>query len=449
MTNLSSLKVTQLRDELSKRGIQGKGKKAELIERLQEALDLEKTQESASNNEEPRPDLEATSVTETGDSVGKTEAKEVVEEPTKEATEEPIKETAEESTKEINEKSIKEAIEDPGRETVEEPVKEAFEEPAKETDKEPIKEAKKVEETKEEAEKVTKKEDQKEPNQPEITKEGKPIEQKTEEKQDNIATNKGKESIKENIETLTDIPVNNEPHVPNPMDVDTERGLKRGLSTEPEKFTEEKRAKLEDQKGQTNDNSAILVRGFVRPLILRQAQELFSKYGNVKKFWMDSIKTHCYVIYETSEEAQKAYSQVNGIIFPSETGRKLTVEDVTPVQAESLIEYEQSAAEQRLRINWEDIVSKVKSGEELPSSPASDVRRSRSLGIGQIAKQLAQAASPVEKSANTGSEKVREEKRGVSLDDLFRKTKTVPHLYYLPVSDEEAKAKANQIKNLT
>ncbi|KAG1440958.1 hypothetical protein G6F56_011699 [Rhizopus delemar] len=164
---------------------------------------------------------------------------------------------------------------------------------------------------------------------------------------------------------------------------------------------------------------------------------------------MDSIKTHCYVIYETSEEAQKAYSQVNGIIFPSETGRKLTVEDVTPVQAESLIEYEQSAAEQRLRINWEDIVSKVKSGEELPSSPASDVRRSRSLGIGQIAKQLAQAASPVEKSANTGSEKVREEKRGVSLDDLFRKTKTVPHLYYLPVSDEEAKAKANQIKNLT
>ncbi|KAG1453193.1 hypothetical protein G6F56_007635 [Rhizopus delemar] len=238
MTNLSSLKVTQLRDELSKRGIQGKGKKAELIERLQEALDLEKTQESASNNEEPRPDLEATSVTETGDSVGKTEAKEVVEEPTKEATEEPIKETAEESTKEINEKSIKEAIEDPGRETVEEPVKEAFEEPAKETDKEPIKEAKKVEETKEEAEKVTKKEDQKEPNQPEITKEGKPIEQKTEEKQDNIATNKGKESIKENIETLTDIPVNNEPHVPNPMDVDTERGLKRGLSTEPEKFTE-------------------------------------------------------------------------------------------------------------------------------------------------------------------------------------------------------------------
>jgi hypothetical protein len=55
-----------------------------------------------------------------------------------------------------------------------------------------------------------------------------------------------------------------------------------------------------------------------------------------------------------------------------------------------LIEYEQSAAEQHLRSNWEEMVLKVKSGEALPSSPTLDVKKSRSVGIGQIAKQLAQ-----------------------------------------------------------
>jgi hypothetical protein len=37
-------------------------------------------------------------------------------------------------------------------------------------------------------------------------------------------------------------------------------------------------------------------KGFVRPLILRHVEELIKKYGQVKKFWMDGIKTHCYVI---------------------------------------------------------------------------------------------------------------------------------------------------------
>lgn len=47
-------------------------------------------------------------------------------------------------------------------------------------------------------------------------------------------------------------------------------------------------------------SSAIIVKGFVRPLIIRQAQDLFAKYGKVKRFWMDSIKTHCYVIVSLS-----------------------------------------------------------------------------------------------------------------------------------------------------
>jgi hypothetical protein len=42
--------------------------------------------------------------------------------------------------------------------------------------------------------------------------------------------------------------------------------------------------------------NSVYIKGFVRPLILRHVEELIKKYGQVKKFWMDGIKTHCYVI---------------------------------------------------------------------------------------------------------------------------------------------------------
>jgi hypothetical protein len=34
---------------------------------------------------------------------------------------------------------------------------------------------------------------------------------------------------------------------------------------------------------------------FVRPFTLRAVQELLGKTGSVCSFWMDHIKTHCYV----------------------------------------------------------------------------------------------------------------------------------------------------------
>lgn len=34
---------------------------------------------------------------------------------------------------------------------------------------------------------------------------------------------------------------------------------------------------------------------FVRPFTLKAAQELLGKTGSISSFWMDQIKTHCYV----------------------------------------------------------------------------------------------------------------------------------------------------------
>lgn len=131
-----------------------------------------------------------------------------------------------------------------------------------------------------------------------------------------------------------------------------------------------------------------------------------------------------------------------------------------------MIEYEQSAAERRLRVDWEASVEKVKSGGSLPSSPSTDnTRKARLIGMGQIAKQLAQgisfkkkvvcshwnplyflAAEPV--AAPSRQIEVARPPKERTLEDLFCKTKTLPHLYYLPVSEEEAKIKLSKIQSL-
>jgi apoptotic chromatin condensation inducer in the nucleus len=95
--------------------------------------------------------------------------------------------------------------------------------------------------------------------------------------------------------------------------------------------------------------------------------------------------------YETDADAKKAFDNIHGVVFPKDTGKTLTVGGLTPEQVEKLIEHEQAAAERRLRVDWEPLIQKVKNGESLPPSPGSDnFRKPRSVGMDQIARQLAQ-----------------------------------------------------------
>ncbi|RCH87513.1 hypothetical protein CU097_008392 [Rhizopus azygosporus] len=421
MTDPASLKVVELRAELSNRNLSTKGKKNELVARLTEAMEAEQTPHDGADNNEQEATSKEEDKTEKEEKEEKVENVQPAEVPSVNETEtlESNKESDKKGDKKDNEvaENKDEKVKQPVENDKQEEVKEkANEKEVQQLDEEKLNE--KVQETKE----------TQEPKEAPVVEKKEP------------ADKKEPVERKESVEKKEPV----EKKESSSMEIEPERGEKR-------KGEYNENAEVEKRMKREEDNeivsSAIIVKGFVRPLIIRQAQDLFAKYGNVKRFWMDSIKTHCYVIYETIEEAKKAYNQVNGIIFPSDTGRKLIVGGLTPEQAESLIEYEQSAAEQRLRVNWEDIVQKVKAGEPIPSSPASDTRKTRSVGIGQIAKQLAQAASPPEKTKTAQPEHVREEKRGLSLDDLFQKTKTLPHLYYLPVSEEEARARLGRMKS--
>ncbi|ERN15707.1 hypothetical protein AMTR_s00048p00230150 [Amborella trichopoda] len=60
---------------------------------------------------------------------------------------------------------------------------------------------------------------------------------------------------------------------------------------------------------------------FLCPFTLKAVQELLAKTGTVSKFWMDHIKTHCYVTYSSEEEAMATRNALYNIQWPSNGGR--------------------------------------------------------------------------------------------------------------------------------
>lgn len=187
-------------------------------------------------------------------------------------------------------------------------------------------------------------------------------------------------------------------------------------------------------------------------------------------------------------------------MFPRDTGRQITVGSLTPQQAEVLIEQEQSAADRRIKIDWEGAIESVIKGqvEQINKSPSTssnspDARRPRLFGISQITRELqkgkwqrqwrekkrllfnscvAATASVLASENNTAASTMLDERptnimqdsvQGTtmlvsedkmaaptaSLDELFRKTKATPHLYYLPVSEEIAQKRLEDLRQKT
>ncbi|CAJ0630960.1 2806_t:CDS:2 [Entrophospora sp. SA101] len=134
--------------------------------------------------------------------------------------------------------------------------------------------------------------------------------------------------------------------------------------------------------------TTLYIKNFVRPLTLAKVRELLEQYGQIEFFWMDKIKSHCYV------------KSLWDVVFPPETGRKLELEFIDFDKAEELIAGEEN---------------KVSNSNTKPNlSNSRDTQRS-------------------ERKKSNGN--------NVSLDSLFSKTKTTPHLYYKPVSSEDAQSR--------
>ncbi|AQL05848.1 Putative SAP DNA-binding domain family protein isoform 1 [Zea mays] len=178
---------------------------------------------------------------------------------------------------------------------------------------------------------------------------------------------------------------------------------------------------------------------FVRPFTLKAVQELLGKTGSVQDFWMDHIKTHCYVTFSSVDEAMATRDAVYNLQWPPNNGNKLVAEFVDPQEV-------------KLKVD----------PPPPPAAPVSPAAITRAPPLQQTQSVPRQAATPKEQlppppppplakppmadPAAIARERLpptpkKPEPPVVTLDDLFRKTQSSPRIYYLPLSEEEVAAK--------
>lgn len=187
---------------------------------------------------------------------------------------------------------------------------------------------------------------------------------------------------------------------------------------------------------------SLKIDNFLRPFTLKAVQELLGKTGNVTRFWMDHIKTHCYITYSSVDEAIATRNAVYNLRWPPNGGKLLVAEFVDAEEVKARLEAppQPPAAPATAGPGASATVP-------LPSPRQTSVRQ-------QTTQQPSLPPPPPLSNLSPVRERVlpppppppladKVEPPIVTLDDLFRKTKATPRIYYLPLSEEQVNAKVS------
>lgn len=191
---------------------------------------------------------------------------------------------------------------------------------------------------------------------------------------------------------------------------------------------------------------------FLRPFTLKAVQELLGKTGSVTSFWMDQIKTHCYVTYSSVEEATETRNAVYNLQWPLNGGRQLVAEFVDPQEVKARLEApptpkpappQDSAPTTPLNIGPTAVAPPTVQPQ--PSPRQLPLRQQHLPPPPPLPHPQAKASQERDRLPLPPppppplSEKV--DPTIVTLDVLFKKTKASPRIYYLPLSEEQVAAK--------
>ncbi|XP_071626084.1 uncharacterized protein Acn isoform X1 [Temnothorax longispinosus] len=204
----------------------------------------------------------------------------------------------------------------------------------------------------------------------------------------------------------------------------------------------------------------LLIKNLVRPFTLNQIKELLSRTGTIVEngFWMDRIKSKCIVEYSNEDQAFETRQALHGISWPMSNPKKLHVEYATKEDMETARE---SSKEQPVARKTEPLSSdswqQDWSRDEKTNMTKVTVVREWDLGKedGQQhirekerekkdhdKKRRVRSRSPtldahLSAPARKFKKKEDDPPPAKLLDDLFRKTKATPCIYWLPLTNEQ------------
>ncbi|XP_014062500.2 apoptotic chromatin condensation inducer in the nucleus isoform X2 [Salmo salar] len=235
-------------------------------------------------------------------------------------------------------------------------------------------------------------------------------------------------------------------------------------------------------------SNIVHVCNLVRPFTLGQLKELLNRTGSVVEdgFWIDKIKSHCYVTYSSTEEAVATRAALHGVKWPQSNPKVLSVDfceqneldfhrglltvdpreehrpqpgvgpggpKVRPGVLPPLMEgrgdrgvvggvrdqwaerEREMERRERTRAEREWDRDKVRDFGGKPGEERERGRRSRSLDRERRRKERDGKEKKTDK---------KDEPPAKLLDDLFNKTKAAPCIYWLPLTEEQANQRGKE-----
>uniref|UniRef100_A0A8C5MH09 Apoptotic chromatin condensation inducer 1 n=1 Tax=Leptobrachium leishanense TaxID=445787 RepID=A0A8C5MH09_9ANUR len=205
----------------------------------------------------------------------------------------------------------------------------------------------------------------------------------------------------------------------------------------------------------------------VRPFTLGQLKELLARTGTLveENFWIDKIKSHCYTTYSTLEEAVATRNSLHGVKWPQSNPKFLSVDFAEqdeldfhrgllvarppePKVEESHHSHaphahvptsrsEHREHERGVREQWAEREREMERRERTRSEREWDRDKIREGPRSRSRDRRRKEHAKSKEKKNEKKEKVQEEPPAKLLDDLFHKTKAVPCIYWLPLSEEQ------------
>jgi hypothetical protein len=247
--------------------------------------------------------------------------------------------------------------------------------------------------------------------------------------------------------------------------------------------------------------SILHISNLTRPFTVPQLKELLSKYGPLLTntnsqssekhfFWINSVKSHCYVAFINESGAKAACEALNNTQWPQSNPKQLKVNLTTldelilhmnsdnPVAASKSSKPRKSESEGNAKNTNTGITLTVKNENSVKSNGGADAAAAASshgnskqngkynsekenkdrdrnkVREWDVAKMGARSNRSRSRSPKAekrdGAAKGKEAKSGknkeespVTLDVLFRKTKTTPFIYWLPLTEEQYEERKN------
>lgn len=190
----------------------------------------------------------------------------------------------------------------------------------------------------------------------------------------------------------------------------------------------------------------IEVRNLVRPFTLIQFKELLLRTGKISNFedggfWIDKIKSHAIIEYSSPEDADETVMALDGTKWPSTNPKMLTATFSTKkVLVKANTDNDVPLRSNLNKDNYRRVSSKDESEDLFRKRKHSETQSEAAGGLYyEESAQGKRIRNSSEKEAGT-EEKSDSPKPKKHLDDLFRKTKALPCIYWMPKQLKDSKS---------